>query len=148
MNITSEIRRMSRAAVVSSAIAAAVYLAGAVAIDVWYRRTARLFGAMSGAIFLALLVTAAGIVQWPILRSIRALDRRLVVLTGAILAAVPSAAIIALFRTPGEDPATVLDFLRFWLRVPGEFLVPFVPMAIAGAMLAWFATAGQEPVAR
>ena len=148
MNIRSEIRRMSQAVVVASATAAGLYVTGALAMDFWYLRTPRLFRVMSGAIFVTLLViVTAIIVQWPILRSIRAFDRRVVFLTGAILAAVPLAATIAIFRVPGEDPATVMGFVRFWLRVPGEFLLPFVPMAIAGAILGWFATStrGEAP---
>jgi hypothetical protein len=146
MNIRQELRRLSQGVLVSSATGAGMYVAGVLVIDAWYRRTPRLFTIASAGVFFAFIVALTGmIVQWPILRAMRTFHRRIVLLTGALLGAVPFAGTIMLFRDADEDPSTVLEFARFWLRVPGEFLVPFLPMAIAGAMLGWFATLRSEP---
>jgi hypothetical protein len=145
LNVRAEIRHLSRAVIASSAFAAALYLAALLSTDLWYRRTTRLLSATSGALFFALLVMVAGaVIQWPILRTMRTFPRSVVITTGAILAAVPFITVILLFRDPGEDPSTVAELVRFWTRVPGEFLIPFVPMAVAGSMLAWFATMRAE----
>jgi hypothetical protein len=91
----------------------------------------------------AVLVGLAGIVvQWPILRAMRSLRRSIVLCAGALLAAVPFAALLAIFWQRGED--TVAGLISFWVRVPGEFLFGFAPMALAGGLLAWFASAPQS----
>lgn len=133
--------RISRAVLVSSCMSGTLFLLGALLIDAWYGRSPRLVGTFSFAIFFALLVALSGIlVQWPILRAMRKLRRPLVLFTGAFLSVVPITGAILLFRDADEDPATIAGFVRFWVRVPGEFLLPFLPMAISGAVLGWFAT--------
>ncbi|HEY0789006.1 MAG TPA: hypothetical protein VGE86_10205, partial [Thermoanaerobaculia bacterium] len=69
----------------------------------------------------------------------RRLPRGAVLAAGALLAALPMIALIAIFWDPG-DGDSIPRLLRFWIRLPGEFLLGLVPMVLATGSLAWFAT--------
>ncbi len=92
----------------------------------------------TGVALLVALIGAA--VQWPLLRAMRTLSRRFVITIGAVLALIPIAALVAILRDRDEE--SIGEILLFWLHVPGEFVISFLPMAAAGAIIAWFATAG------
>lgn len=92
------------------------------------------------AIFSGIIVALAGFVVWPLLRAMRRLGRRTVLAAGALLAVVPMIALTAILWDPG-DGDSISGLLRYWIRVPGEFLFGSVPMALATGALAWFATA-------
>jgi hypothetical protein len=91
------------------------------------------------ALFSGAVVGLSGLLLWPLLRAMRRLQRPAVLAAGALLAAVPLIVLLAIFWDPG-DGDTIPGLLRFWLRVPGEFLLGFTPLALATGALAWFAT--------
>lgn len=98
----------------------------------------RLAGLVQYAILSGVAVGLSGLLVWPLLRAMRRLRRGAVLAAGALLAAVPMAVLMTVFW---EDEDSLAGLLRFWLRVPGEFLLGFGPMALATGALAWFATA-------
>ncbi len=140
MNLGTRITRLALAVFFSASSCAALFICAALAIDIWYRRQPRFTTLVSFGFLLALVVAAAAtLVQWPILRLMRCLRRGIVVSIGAILAVVPLALWVLLLRD-SDDPGSLSGYVRLWVRVPGEFLTGFLPMAFAGGMLGWFAT--------
>ncbi|MFZ2491632.1 MAG: hypothetical protein WA208_09120 [Thermoanaerobaculia bacterium] len=139
---------MFQAVVVSSLTCAAAYAATSLLLGLLLGKGLRLEW-LAFAIPLAIAAAiSAAFVQWPILRWLRTRDRRVFIAAGALLALVPFLALVLLMEgLTGEEPLTVaslVGLVRFWFRVPGEFLVGFVPLLLAGATLGWFAA--QRPV--
>jgi hypothetical protein len=135
--------RLAVAAPVSSAIGAALFACAGIAVDAWHGRSPRFVALVSIAVAIALVTSLCSLIQWPLLRRIRSAPRAVVIAAGALLGVLPMLMWILLLRGH-DDPDSVAGYVRFWLRVPGEFLLGFMPMAAAGAALAMFATARER----
>lgn len=137
---------LMRAVTLSSAAYAHAFMIASIAISIWNGNTPPLGAMFVYALVSTVVVALAGCVQWPILRAIASLRCGIVVTVGAMLAVLPLAILIMLFKD-GDDPTNVGGFIRFWFRVPGEFLLGFVPMALAGGLLGWYASARSVTIA-
>ncbi len=135
---------LPRSLLVSSGSCGVAYVVASVLLDVTAGRVPRVPPAIGFAVPLTVTVAVVGLlVQWPILRALHSRNPKVLVSVGALLSIVPFAVLFGMmllfFRDPNDDPGTLAGFVRFWMRVPGEFLVPFLPIAFAGGLLGWFA---------
>lgn len=144
MMMRTRISRLARAVLLASATYAVLFVAAVILIDVWHGRQLRVGVLLSFVSWPAAIVAVTGaLLQWPVLRLIGSRNRGVMAGAGAILAIIPIAAFVLLFRDD-DDPATLAGYVRFWIGVPGEFLLGVLPMAVAGAILGWFAVPEQR----